>query len=303
MPLNETYRRLIGTGVVIIAAMCLAPPGFSQTGRKIGPGEGSMAFTPDATRPQHNLTVWTYRPDRFGPDSPIVFVMHGVKRNGKTYRDNWAPHSRKGGFLLLVPEFPEVKYPGEAYQQGNVRDQKGQPVPSEEWTFAVIEKLFDHAKTLTGNRSDKYYLYGHSGGGQFVHRFVLFMPKARYARAIAANPGFYTFPSQDAEYPYGLKGTPLASPIEPTIFARDFVLMLGEADTNREDPSLRKTPQADAQGLTRFERGKNYFRAATDVAAKAQLPFHWRLSTVPGVGHSDAKMSTSAARFLFATPR
>lgn len=200
----------------------------------------------------------------------------------------------------MVPEFNEKQYPGEAYPLGNIRDGAGQAIPPEQWTFSVIEKLFDHVKTLTASRVEKYYLYGHSAGGQFVHRFVLFMPEARYARAIAANPGYYTFPTQDAAYPYGLQGTPLAGAPEPRLFGRDFVLLLGAEDTNRDDPDLRKTPQADAQGLTRFERGKNYFRTATAVASNSAAPFRWRLVTVPGVGHSNAKMAPAAARELFA---
>jgi hypothetical protein len=288
---------------LIFAAICWVPGGSSRADDRVAAGDSTFEFAPDARRPQHNLTVWAHRPEEFGPDSPIVFVMPGVKRDGKTERDAWAPHSRKDGFLVLVPEFPEDEYPGEAYQQGNLRDRKGKPLPPEEWTFSIIERLFDQAKVLTGSRVDKYYLYGHSAGGQFVHRFVLFMPKARYARAIAANPGFYTFPTQDVEYPYGLKGAPGAGPFDTAVLGRDFVLMLGAADTNRNDPHLRKTPQADAQGLTRFERGKNYFRAATDLAKEAGAAFNWRLVTVPGVGHSEPKIAVSAARELFAKPR
>jgi len=60
------------------------------------------------------------------------------------------------------------------------------------------------------------------------------MPGARYARAIAANAGYYTLPATDAAYPYGLKGTPLATGINPTVFARDFQLLLGEAEVNSD---------------------------------------------------------------------
>jgi pimeloyl-ACP methyl ester carboxylesterase len=303
MTITRTQRRILVSGVLVFAAVWWAPGEHAAASDEVAVGESTFEFSPDVRRPCHKLKVWTYRPEGFGPNGPVVFVMHGVKRNGKTYRDTWAPHSRKDGFLLLVPEFPEDEYPGEAYQQGNIRDRKGQSVPPEGWTFAVIERLFDHVKSLTGSRAEKYYLYGHSAGAQFVQRFVLFMPEARYARAVAANPGYYTFPTQEAEFPYGLKGTPIAGPIKPALFGRDFVLMLGAEDTDRDDPNLRKAPEADAQGLTRLERGMNYFRTATRLAEKADAKFTWRLVTVPGVGHSDQKMSASAARELFAKPR
>ncbi len=284
----------------MLACLAIADQSRAEAGVEVG--EGAFEFAPDARRTQRRLKVWTYRPEGFGPKSPIVFVMHGARRDGKAYRDSWIPHSRSGGFLLVVPEFPEDEYPGRAYQQGNIRDEAGRPTPPEKWTFPVIERLFDHVKALTGSKAERYHLYGHSAGGQFVHRFVLFMPEARYARAIAANPGYYTFPTRDADYPYGLRGTPIAKRITPAVFARDFVLLLGAEDTSRDDPDLRKTPQADAQGLTRFERGTNYFRTATGVARTARAKFTWRLVTVPGVGHSNAGMATSAARELLASP-
>jgi poly(3-hydroxybutyrate) depolymerase len=299
----STRLMIIATGLAIVA-VCGSPadqpPGAKA---KIAAGAGSFQFTPDAKRPQHHIKVWTYRPEGLGPNSPIVFVMHGVKRDGKTYRDQWVAHSKKGGFLVAVPEFPEGEYPGDAYQQGNIRDRAGKPIPPERWTFTVIEKLFDQVKKLTGSKVEKYYLYGHSAGGQFVHRFVLFMPEARYARAIAANPGYYTFPTQDVDYPYGLKKTSITGKLPPSVFAREFVLLLGDRDTNRDDPDLRKTPQADAQGLTRFERGKNYFQTARQAAKAERAKFNWRQVTVPGVGHSNAKMAPAAAREFFAKGR
>jgi pimeloyl-ACP methyl ester carboxylesterase len=144
-----------------------------------------------------------------------------------------------------------------------------------------------------------HILYGHSAGGQFVHRLVLFMPEARYQRAIAANPGFYTFPTPDVAYPYGMEGTPLQTGISNTVFERNFVLMLGTKDTNRHNSVLRKTPQADRQGVNRFERGRNYFKAAQEVAQRGKAKFNWQLVEVPGVGHSDVGMAQPAATILF----
>src|SRR4051812_25504231 len=112
MAIPWTLHWPLARGILVCAIMCGTPGGYSLADDKVAAGKGTFQFAPDVKRPQHKLTVWTNRPDRFGPDSPMVIVMHGVKRNGKTYRDNWAPHSQKGGYLLLVPEFPEAAYPG-----------------------------------------------------------------------------------------------------------------------------------------------------------------------------------------------
>ena len=89
----------------------------------------------------------------------------------------------------------------------------------DEWSFSIVERLFDHVKSLTTIQPATYYLYGHSAGGQFMHRFVMFMREARFSKAVAANAGWYTMPDQKIAFPYGLSGSRLAKacicPINP----------------------------------------------------------------------------------------
>ena len=271
---------------------------FAGNKSQIPMGLGTFTFTPNPKKKHQTIEVWTSQPQNLQPNSPIVIVMTGIKRNARDYRDTWASYSEQNNFLLLVPEFPADQYPGDGYNEGNILDGQRHPLPQSKWTFTIIEQLFDYAKAISGNHSQKYYLFGHSAGGQFVHRFILFMPEARYQRAIAANPGFYTFPTPDIAYPYGLGGTPLQTGIPSMVFDRNFVLMLGTEDTNRNAPLL-KTPQADSQGLKRFERGMNYFKVAQEVAKREEVKFNWQLVKVPKVGHSDAGMARSAAKILF----
>ena len=75
--------------------------------------------------------------------------------------------------------------------------------------------------------------------------------------------------------------------------------MLGEEDTDPDDPELRKTAEAEEQGDTRFERGHNYFKAARAEAEELQTPFNWRLATVPGAHHSDKQMARGAILKIF----
>jgi poly(3-hydroxybutyrate) depolymerase len=55
-----------------------------------------------------NITVWYYNPG-ITPTTPVVFVMHGVKRNGQKYRDSWVEYAQKRRFLVLVPEFSKER--------------------------------------------------------------------------------------------------------------------------------------------------------------------------------------------------
>jgi len=101
-------------------------------------------------------------------------------------------------------------------------------------------------------------------------------------------------------FPYGLRHSNLSEQSLRTSFGRDFVLLLGQQDLDSEDPNLRKTANAEEQGSTRFDRGRNYFQTAQSEAAKLGASFTWQLRTVAGAQHSDAQMAQAAAAILFA---
>ena len=172
-------------------------------------GAGSFKFVDTRGNADRPITVWTYRPAGFVPAGRVVFVMHGQGRNGKVYRDAWIEYSEQQKFLLLTPEFSNDNYPSDAkYQQGYIQAFDGSIRPKEKWSLLAIEHLFDYVVQENALLTKRYTIYGHSGGGQFVHRLVLLSPEARIELAIAANPGWYTTPNLQLEYPYGLKGTP-----------------------------------------------------------------------------------------------
>jgi poly(3-hydroxybutyrate) depolymerase len=152
------------------------------------------------------LPVWYQLPDQVTPDTPVVFVMHGVNRDADRYRDEWADLARMHEFIVIVPEFGKADFPGSlGYNTGYFTNSDGTPRPRAQWAFAAIEPLFDEVRQRFGTRAAGYTLYGHSAGAQFVHRYVLFMPDARIDQAIAANAGWYTMPDPAIAFPYGLE--------------------------------------------------------------------------------------------------
>lgn len=270
----------------------------------IGPGAGSFRFLDDRGATGKPLTVWYYRTLSFSEATPIVFVMHGVKRDAENYRDNWMATAERYGFLLLCPEFTRADYPHRtAYQLGNLFDRAGGPTPKDGWTFGVIERLFDSVREATGNGSERYHIYGHSAGGQFVHRLALFLPEARYATAVAANSGWYTMPTFDGKtFPYGLRGSVSTPEGLKRAFGNRLVVLLGERDTDVEDPFLRTSKGARRQGRNRFERGHAFYATAREESARLGVTLNWTLKTVPGAAHFDPMMMPAAAQILLGEP-
>jgi hypothetical protein len=51
------------------------------------------------------------RPRDYHVGTPVLFVHHGVGRNGRDYRDYWLNLVDKAGILAVSIEFPEVSFP------------------------------------------------------------------------------------------------------------------------------------------------------------------------------------------------
>jgi len=248
----------------------------------------------------HKLTVWYHRPAAAPAEAPVLFVIHGVGRNAEEYLSDWIEYADREKFLLVVPEFSKTEFPGEeAFNSGNLFDAAGRLRPREQWSYSMIEPLFDAVRQRLGSRRNDYLIYGHSAGAQFVQRFLFFVPQARITGAIAANAGWYMLPELATEFPYGLKGTPVDEVALRAAFARPMVVLLGEADIDPNHSSLRHTPEADAQGLYRFARGQYFFARAKAVADSMRTAFNWTLATAPGIAHSNKGMAPFAARQLF----
>ncbi|MDW3650929.1 MAG: alpha/beta hydrolase [Bacteroidia bacterium] len=274
------------------------PPTPPKSGISRGAGDISFSdYSPISNRP---LKVWYYAPQDSIKELEVVFVMHGLGRNGRDYRDNWIGLANQYNCLILVPEFSDAQYPGSrSYNLGNLFDENDQPNAEEEWSFSIMDALFSHIQEEYSVRADSFYLFGHSAGSQFVHRYLLFRPENKAKMAIAANAGWYTLPKLDEAFPYGLQDAPATEENIRKAFAKRMLILLGTEDNDPNASSLRKTPEANAQGAHRFARGNFFFQLARDQATQLNTPFNWSLQTVEGVGHSNSLMAAPAAEQFF----
>lgn len=286
----------------------LAISGFAHAGAtpdagvRIESGAGQFTFVDARGDAAKRMTIYTYLPAGLKAETaPIVFVMHGKGKDADGYRDVWARHAKLHGFMVIAPLFDDATWRG-AYAGSKVFTQGAKAVDASRWSFSVIEHLFDAIKAATGNQSSTYLLYGHSEGGQFVHRLVWFLPQARFSRAVVANPGWYTMPDLAVDYPYGLANSPATADSLKRSLARDVTVLLGDQDTDPDHAQLRKTPPAQAQGRHRMARGQNFFKQAGERCAELKCPFGWQMKFVAGAGHSNAQMAGDAAAVLMAGP-
>jgi hypothetical protein len=288
--------------IVLTAAFSSVASSASQSvDARLAPGSGRFDFAFLSAGETRTIPVWYHRPAHAGADASIVFVMHGDARNAQTYRKYWIPLAEEKGFVLLVPEFSRAQFPGSrSYNLGNLAARYGTRYPEAQWGYTAIEDIFDLVRTTNSLSARTYDLYGHSAGGQFVHRLVLFKPNARYRIAIAANPGWYAMPDFEIAYPYGLKNAGIDRETLARAFSRRLIVLLGDQDNDPNHHQLSRTPGALAQGEHRFERGHAFFERAKRTAAEMQVPFAWSLQIAPGVAHSNARIAAHAVAALTA---
>ncbi len=245
------------------------------------------------------IRLFVTRPVHLAADRPVVFVMHGMQRNADAYRDQWHLLANEHDFLLVVPEFSERKFPGaESYNLGGVFNETGGPVRKSLWSYSAIEPIFDEVRRRFSLATDRYSLYGHSAGSQFVHRFIFHVPGARVNRIVSANAGWYMMPDFETDYPYGLNNSAVTPAMLDAALALPVTILLGEDDNDPEHESLRRTPEALVQGRHRLARGQAFFEAARLRAEQAAVPFNWQVVTVPGADHDNRLMAPAAIPYL-----
>ena len=288
---------MIGRRAMLALPAILAP----SIGRAALPTGSGRMEVPEPSGEAGPLPVWFHRPTAWRPGGPVVAVMHGLNRDADAYRDAWAPHAERHGFLLVVAEFSRAKYPGVAwYNFGGAVTEQGQPRPRAAWSFFALDRAVTAVQREAGAAEGNFALYGHSAGAQFVHRYLLLTGAPRVSRLIVANAGSYTLPDLARPFPEGLAGPAVTAADLRSAFGRPVTILLGEADTDPNHASLPRQPFAQAQGPHRFARGIFFFDASRRAAAQAGVAFAWRLSTVPGVAHSNTGMAVAAAPLLAA---
>ncbi len=264
------------------------------------PGANDLPYE-DPALPGHPLTLRSARPRHCTPETPVVFVHHGVLRNGGDYRDFWLPLVDEANVLAIVPEFSAEAFPGSPwYNFGNRTDDEGKPKPRGEWTYGINGRVFTALRDHGITRRSGYAMFGHSAGGQFVHRLISLGFRDRVIAAVTANAGTYAMPDLATPFPFGLGDTGMDEAALRKLLAFRLTVSAGTLDIVTDDEHFPKDEAAMRQGGTRYERAHNYIATARAVAERFGMHCAWTITDVAGVDHDGNRMSAAAAPILAA---
>jgi poly(3-hydroxybutyrate) depolymerase len=262
------------------------------------PGAGSLPYV-DPAFPDRPLVLHAARPRKYDTETPVLFVHHGVRRNGEDYRDYWLDLVDEAGMLAISIEFSEAAFPEYLwYHFGNLHTKDGVPNPREAWTFGIDERLFEQLRVQGVTTQQRYGLFGHSAGGQYVHRMLSFGYRDHVSVAVSANAGTYAMPDLATPWPFGLGETDVDNDALRALLAFPITVMAGTEDVITTGPFFPKGPRSMRQGATRYERAQNYVQAGHNAATALETNCAWTIIDVPGVGHDGKGMSAAAAPII-----
>lgn len=309
--------------------MPLAPTYESDLGYrpdKLAKRAGSFELSGGVGHEQDRVKVHYYLPDNFTAKSDILLVVPGAGRNSADYRNAWLGVAREKNILIAALGYPETDYDFADYHlAGLVKNLEYRARPSEseadgtriirvddddidfdvnanadQWLFSDFDRVFAHLVSITASQQVNYDIFGHSAGGQILHRFALLQENSRARRIVSANSGFYSLPTLQTPPITGLAGLGVQSDAIVRALDRPLTLLLGELDNgDTAGGTMLHTPLVDEQGLGRLARGRTFYAAGQEQAKQLSVPFSWELKTVPGVGHNYEAMSRAAANLLY----
>ncbi len=224
--------------------------------------------------------LFIYVPSNVERSQPvqILVTLHGMGGDGASFCQNLLAAAERNGWIVVAPTF---KY--QDYKNADL-------VLQDDVAFLPrLLAMIDSVPGRTGLETrQKVLLYGHSRGGQAVHRFATYFPE-RTLGVAALAAGSYTLPlqtmliggkSQELPLPYGVAtmGRYLGRDFNSEAFKQiAFRIAVGGSDTNPNDTPRAWDPYL---GKSRVERASAYTKALQDMGVQADLAVY------PGADHS-----------------
>lgn len=216
-----------------------------------------------------------YVPRTWTPDSrmPVLVAVHGTGRNVGALREGLIPFADRHDLMVVTPLFPAgIDDPDDVH---NYKTIEAHGIRFDLVLLGILEQV----RFRWNARVDTVLLCGHSGGGQFAHRFLYLHPERLAAVAVSA-PGSVTVLDHSLPWPAGIGDTRqrFGITVDPAAVARvPVLLVIGSDDDGRADLA--------AMGEPGRSRPAELDRLAETLARHRTTV---RKVEVPGVGHDAA---------------
>ncbi|UCG32955.1 MAG: alpha/beta hydrolase [Phycisphaerales bacterium] len=215
----------------------------------------------------------------------------------RRFIERWTSAADERNIILVAPAFDQENFGGRRGPGGGYRGLFGREIGAD----AFVNEIVDQYRALSSEYDGRFYLYGHSAGGQFVSRYVVRHPQ-RVIAAVISAAGTYAFPNPEVAWTNGMK--PLVRSMRwPGSDETKHILITPDPKgwvqaatlpitvvVGAEDTEL--LPGIEGQdGRTRIQRARRWVRAMNRLASEHECRGRVRLSLVEGVGHNSADLT------------
>ena len=209
-----------------------------------------------------------------GPSVPdrMLVVLHGKDRAAERYCRQWREAGRGRNLMIAAPRFDRMQFPTwRDYNLAGMLGPQGRLRPRDRWLFPVIDEICSEMRRR--HDIERFDLFGHSAGAQFLFRYALFSwALPRSSKIVVANAGWYTIPSLSIRFPYGLADGPEDVDLR-SAFCRSLTLLAGGRDIDASHQTLRQDIGARRQGAHRLARAQYCLEEARTTASHSRRPF------------------------------
>lgn len=149
------------------------------------------------------FSYFTYVPEKAANDSSIklsvMSFIHGTGRTVEEYRELFKPFADENNLALIFPLFP-----GGLYDKDDFNSYKLLAYEDIRYDDIFLNMVDEFAQRYENIDPGKILLYGWSGGGQFVQRFLYTHPERLKGLVIGA-PGRITYIDPETDFYWGTK--------------------------------------------------------------------------------------------------
>ncbi|KAJ6485733.1 poly hydrolase [Mycena sanguinolenta] len=224
---------------------------------------------------------------------PLLVLIHGVRRDTHVLLSGMQSFADTHRVALMAPLFPAGAGDPRALDVHNYKAVAYRPPGGDEvirFDEILLAMVAQAARTWRLGDGERFWIHGFSGGGQFVHRFVLLHPARVRGASVGAPAAVVHLPrpgenakekEKEEKWPKGLRDV-------QAVFGRGvdwdevrkvkLLVVVGDRDT---DPS--GIGKDEVAGRNRLERAKYLHAALVARGAAAEL------IVVEGMAHSEAK--------------
>lgn len=230
---------------------------------------------------------WVHVPDSYyeeeDPHYSLMVIIHGTGCAVENYLHCARQWADEHHVALLAPLFPSGAVVRDDFNAYKLLRSDG--IQYDRILLAMIE---DMTKRYDGIDAEKFFLFGHSGGGQFVNRFLFLHPQRLKACMIGA-PGRPTFLNFEEDFFWGVQNF-------REVFDKELDL-----EAVREVPVLIAVGELDDKFIGESPYGTN--RVARMMSLQRNLLQNGvktvQLVIIPGIEHADGDQERIDAATAF----